>query len=96
MAIRSRILTRIDLPKEVRVEIEDTVRGTSVIRKVDFEKCLRELSDMGTIDLHETDPAELIALASALAKHRAVDQYLLSLGVDPHEHLLDEEREDEE
>jgi hypothetical protein len=92
MAIRSRILTRIDLPKEVRVEIEDTIRGTKVARKVDFEKCLNELAALGTVDLHETDPAELIALASALAKHRAVDQYLLSIGVDPHEHLQESEQ----
>jgi hypothetical protein len=90
MPITARILTRIDLPKEVRVEIEDTVRGEKVIRKVDFEKCLQELGALGTIDLHETDPAELLALASALAKHRAVDEYLLSIGVDPHEHLKGE------
>jgi hypothetical protein len=90
MPIVARILTRIDLPKEVRVEIEDTVRGEKVIRKVDFEQCLHELGALGTIDLHETDPAELLALASALAKHRAVDQYLLSIGVDPHEHLKEQ------
>lgn len=89
MAIRARLLTKIELPKQVDIEIEDTIRGEKTIRKVDFEGCLHELSQLGTIDLHETDPAELITLASALAKHRAIDQYLIELGVNPHEHLDD-------
>lgn len=87
MAIRARMLTKIEVPKEVVIEIEDTVRGEKVVRKVDFAGCLHELSQLGTIDLHETDPAELITLATALAKHRAIDQYLLSIGINPHEHL---------
>jgi hypothetical protein len=87
MAIRARILTKIELPKEIVVELEDTIRGEKVLRKVDFEACLHELASLGTVDLHEMDPAELITMASALAKHRAIDQYLLSIGVDPHEHL---------
>lgn len=87
MPIRARILTKIELPKTVEIEIEDTVRGEKTVRTVDFAGCLQELAQLGTIDLHEHDPAELITLASALAKHRAIDQYLLSIGVDPHEHL---------
>jgi hypothetical protein len=87
MAIRARLLTKIELPAVVDIEIEDTVNGRKVVRGVDFAACLHELSQLGTIDLHETDPAELITLATALAKHRAVDQYLLSIGVNPHEHL---------
>ena len=91
MPIRARILTKIELPRTVEVEIEDTIRGEKVVRPVNFEQCLQELAGLGTVDLHETDPAELITLASALAKHRAVDEYLLSIGVNPHEHLKGEE-----
>lgn len=87
MSIRARMLTKIEVPAEVVIEIDDTVRGEKALRKVDFAACLHELSQLGTIDLHETDPAELITLATALAKHRAIDQYLLSLGINPHEHL---------
>ncbi len=87
MPIRSRMLTKITLPDEVEIEIEDTIRGETVVRKVDFNQCLHELTQLGTIDLHETEPSELITLAVALAKHRAVDDYLLSIGVNPHEHL---------
>lgn len=87
MPIRARMLTKIELPTEVQIEIEDTIKGQKVVRKVDFAACLQELAALGTIDLHETDPAELITLATALAKHRAIDQYLLSIGIDPHEHL---------
>ena len=93
MAIRARMLTKIELPKEVEIEIDDTVRGEKVVRKVDFERCLHELGGLGAVDLHETDPAELITMASALAKHRAIDQYLLSIGVDPHEHLRQQEQQ---
>jgi hypothetical protein len=87
MAIRARILTKIELPQEIEIEIDDTIRGEKTVRKVDFEACLHELAGLGTVDLHETDPAELITLASALAKHRAIDDYLIALGVNPHEHL---------
>lgn len=87
MPIRARLLTKIELPQSVDIEIEDTIRGEKVTRSVDFQACLHELAGIGTVDLHETDPAELITLASALAKHRAIDAYLLSIGVNPHEHL---------
>lgn len=87
MAIRARMLTKIELPAEVEIEIEDTVRSEKTVRRIDFSGCLHELTSLGTIDLHETDPAELITLATALAKHRAIDQYLISIGVNPHEHL---------
>ena len=89
MAIRARMLTKIELPATVEIEIEDTIRGEKVVRAVDFEACLHELAGLGSVDLHETDPAELITLATALAKHRAIDEYLLSIGVNPHEHLTD-------
>ncbi len=89
MPIRTRMLTKIELPATVEIEIEDTIRGEKVVRTVDFAACLHELAGIGTVDLHETDPAELITLASALAKHRAIDEYLLSIGVNPHEHLTD-------
>lgn len=89
MSIRARLLTKIELPHTVEVEIHDTVRGEKTTRVVDFDKCLHELAQLGTIDLHETDPAELITLATALAKHRAIDAYLMDLGIDPHEHLRD-------
>lgn len=87
MAIRARILTQIELPEEIEIEIEDTVRGEKIVRTVDFSACLQELSQLGSVDLHEMDPAELVTLATALAKHRAIDEYLLSIGVNPHQHL---------
>ena len=87
MAIKARILTSIEVPESVEVEIEDTVAGAKVVRTIDFHKCLRELGELGAVDLEEVDPAELITLGCALAKHRAIDEYLTSIGVDPHAHL---------
>jgi len=40
MAINARMLTSIELPDEVEIEIEDTIKGTTVVRTVDFRKCL--------------------------------------------------------
>jgi len=91
MAISAHILTPIELPDEVEIEIEDTVKGTTVVRTIDFHRCLQELGELGAVDLEEVDPAELITLACALAKHRAIDDYLVSLGIDPHAHLTDTE-----
>ena len=87
MAITTRILTPIELPHDVEIEVEDTVRGVKVIRTVDFRRCLHELGELGAVDLEEVDPAELVTLACALAKHRAIDEYLASIGIDPHAHL---------
>jgi len=87
MAITARVLTKIELPEKVEIEIEDSIRGEKVVLSVNFEECLEELAELGTIDLDEIDPAELISMACALAKHRAIDQYLMSIGVDPHAHL---------
>lgn len=96
MAITARILTEIELPDEIQVEIEDTVQGTTVVRSIDFKSCLRELGELGTVDLAEIEPAELISIACAVAKHRAIDEYLLSLGVDPHAqvHMVEEVADD--
>jgi len=91
MAINARILTPIELPDEVEIEIEDTIKGTTVMRTINFRKCLAELGELGAVDLKEVEPAELITLACALAKHRAVDDYLVSIGVDPHAHLTNSE-----
>ncbi len=91
MAITARILTSIELPDEVEIEIQDTIKGTTVARTVDFHKCLNELSELGAVDLEDVEPAELITLACALAKHRAIDDYLISIGVDPHAHLTNTE-----
>lgn len=87
MALTARILTPIELPEKVEVEIKDTVRDTTDTITVDFHAALHELGELGMVDLQEVDPAELITMACAVAKHRAIDQYLLSLGVDPHAHL---------
>ncbi len=87
MAITARVLTKIELPETVEIEIEDSIRGEKVVWTIDFAECLAELSELGTVDLEEIDPAELVGMACALAKHRAVDQYLMSIGVDPHAHL---------
>ncbi len=87
MAINARILTQIELPEQVEIEIEDTIRGQTVVRKISFSDCLNELGELGAIDLEKIEPAELISMACALAKHRAIDQYLVSIGVDPHAHL---------
>ncbi len=89
MPLKTRILTPITLPDEVEIEIEDTIRGQTVTRTIDFHGCLRELGELGAVDLDQLAPAELITMACALAKHRAIDQYLTSIGVDPHAHLRD-------
>ena len=91
MAINARILTPIELPDEVEIEIEDTVQATTVVRTIDFHKCLHELGELGAVDLDDVEPAKLITLACALAKHRAIDDYLVSIGVDPHAHLTNSE-----
>lgn len=84
MTLTARILTPIQLPEKVQVEIKDTVRGTTQTLTIDFHKAMQELGALGAVDLQEVDPAELISMACAVAKHRAIDQYLLSIGVDPH------------
>lgn len=96
MAITARVLTKIELPEYVKVEIEDTVRGQTVVRSINFHQCLEELGELGTVDLHQIDPAELISIGCAICKHRAIDQYLLSLGIDPHAelHMVEEVKED--
>lgn len=90
MTLRAKVLTKVEIPDEIEVEIEDTVRGQTVVCKVDFEECLEELSGLGLIDLEEIPAEQLFTLAFALAKHRAIDQYLMSIGVDPHEHLREQ------
>ena len=84
MTLSARILTPIQLPEKVQVEIKDTIRDTTQNITVDFHKAMQELGALGAVDLHEMDPAELISMACAVAKHRAIDQYLMSIGVDPH------------
>jgi len=84
MPLTARILTPIHLPDRVQVEIKDTVRGTTQTVTVDFHKAMQELGELGMVNLQEVEPAELISMACAVAKHRAIDQYLLSIGVDPH------------
>ena len=84
MTLSARILTPIQLPEKVQVEIKDTVRGTTQTVMIDFHKAMQELGALGAVDLHEMDPAELISMACAVAKHRAIDQYLMSIGIDPH------------
>jgi hypothetical protein len=84
MSLTARILTPIELPEKVQVEIKDTVRGATQTVTIDFHKAMQELGALGAVDLQEVDPAELITMACAVAKHRAIDQYLMSIGVDPH------------
>lgn len=84
MAIHTRILTKIDLPKEIRVEVHDTIRGEKIQRKVRLSECLARLAKLGPIDLDNIDPADLLSMALAIAKHVAIDDYLVSIGVDPH------------
>ena len=84
MPLSARILTPIVLPDTVEVEIKDTIRGTTQVVTIDFHKAMQELGALGAVNLHEMDPAELITMASAVAKHRAIDKYLVSIGIDPH------------
>ncbi|MGD9517918.1 MAG: hypothetical protein AB7W28_00245 [Armatimonadota bacterium] len=85
MAIRAKVLTRIDFPKEIEVEIDDTVRGEKVVRRVNFAECLDQITQLGIVDLETIEPAEILSMACAVAKHKAIDEYLMSIGVDPHE-----------
>ena len=84
MSLTTRILTPISLPEKVQVEVKDTIRNTTQTITIDFHGAMQELAALGAVNLHEVDPAELISMACAVAKHRAIDQYLMSLGVDPH------------
>ncbi|NLO75178.1 MAG: hypothetical protein GX100_13865 [candidate division WS1 bacterium] len=84
MSLTAKILTSINLPEQVDVEISDSVRGTTEVLTVDFHAAMQELAELGAVNLQEVDPAELISMACAVAKHRAIDQYLMSLGIDPH------------
>ena len=84
MSLTAKIITPISLPEQVQIEIKDSVRGTTEVLTVDFHAAMQELAALGAVDLHEVDPAELISMACAVAKHRAIDRYLVSLGVDPH------------
>ena len=84
MTLSARILTPIELPEKVLVEIKDTIRGTTQTLTIDFHQAMQELGALGAVNLHEMDPEELIGMACAVAKHRAIDQYLVSIGIDPH------------
>jgi len=84
MPIHAKVLTRVELPEELEIEIEDTLRGEKTVRRVKFSECLKRLREMGTVDLEAIEPAELVSIACALAKHIAIDDYLRSIGVDPH------------
>ncbi len=84
MAIHARILTPVEFPEEVDVELHDTIRGEKKVVKVNFRQCLDDLAKLGVVDLSAIDPAELFSMACALAKHRAIDSYLMSIGIDPH------------
>lgn len=87
MPIRAKVLTKIEFPEEIEIEVEDTVRGEKVVRKVKFADCLSEVARLGPVDTESMEPAELLSMACALAKHRAIDQYLMSIGVDPHKDI---------
>ncbi|HEY3396299.1 MAG TPA: hypothetical protein VGM19_01455 [Armatimonadota bacterium] len=93
MSIKANILTPIEIPETVQVEVVDSIRGTLEIVEVDFHRAMRELSELGMVDLHELDPEELITMACALARHRAIDHYLVSIGIDPHAKLKSLEAE---
>jgi len=93
MPIRARVLTKIEFPEEVEIEIEDTVRGEKRIERVKFDECLLQVSRLGAVDLENLEPAELLSIACAIAKHRAIDKYLLSIGVDPHKDVQPLEEE---
>ena len=84
MSLTTKILTPISLPEQVEIEVHDSVRDTTQVITVDFHAAMQELAALGAVNLHEVEPAELISMACAVAKHRAIDQYLVSLGVDPH------------
>jgi hypothetical protein len=92
MAIHTRILTKVELPREIEVEVHDTIRSTKAKRKVLLSECLSRLAKLGPVDLDNIDPADLISMALAIAKHIAIDDYLMSIGVDPHKDVppLDE------
>lgn len=84
MAIHARVLTKFDLPEYVDVEVEDTVRGEKAVRRVPLDKCVEKLAGAGPISLDQIEPGELFMMAFAIAKHIAIDEYLKSIGVDPH------------
>jgi hypothetical protein len=92
VAIHTRILTKVELPREIEVEIQDTVRGEKTRRKVLLADCMARLAKLGPVDLDNIDPADLLSMALAIAKHVAIDDYLMSIGVDPHKDVspLDE------
>ena len=93
MTLSARVLTPIELPKKIQVEIKDSIKGTTQVLTVDFHAAMQELASIGAVDLHEMDPAELISMACAVAEHRAIDRYLVSIGIDPHKdvHIMDPE-----
>jgi hypothetical protein len=85
MSLTARIITPIELPEEIEIEVTDTVRDTVERITVSFKNSMAELGEaLGAVDLHEMDAAEFLTLASAVAKHRAIDKYLISIGIDPH------------
>jgi hypothetical protein len=85
MAIHTRVLTKVELPQFVEVEIEDTVRREKTVRRVPFQRCMERLAGAGPVSLEEVDASELIMMVFAIAKHIAIDEYLTSIGVDPHQ-----------
>jgi hypothetical protein len=88
MSLQARVLTDVRIPEEVEVEITDSVTGKTVVQAVSFPPCIHELGSLGAVNLESLPADTLMELAFAVAKHRAIDQYLRSLGVDPHQDLL--------
>lgn len=84
MAIHARVLTKFDLPEYVDVEVEDTIRGEKTVRRVPLDQCMEKLAGAGPFSLEQIEPGELFMMAFAIAKHIAIDEYLKSIGVDPH------------
>jgi len=45
---------------------------------------MEKLAGAGPFSLEQIEPGELFMMAFAIAKHIAIDEYLKSIGIDPH------------
>ena len=81
MAIEGKVISGVKFPEYIEVEVVDNERGTKQVERVPFEECFEEVRRLMASARTVSEAAELI---EAMAEHRAVDNYMRSIGIDPH------------
>jgi hypothetical protein len=81
MAVEAHLLSKFSLPEFIEIEVVDDVRGARQVQRIEIEECFEEVARLMA---SARTVVEALDLIEAMAKHRAVDNYMLSIGIDPH------------